>query len=378
MKPINQFHPVGFDAAKAAAALKQQGLSAMLLTSPENVFYTTGYTALPSAGNPILYMLRNRLPFFSFVNDKGRVTLMCWGFSATGMDFGVDEVIGFNNDVEAMEALKTVVGERCRDGAKLGVESSCSYSVLRTIEGASAGLDLVEVDQVLDDLRLIKSPAEVTLLKQSLLIVEQTCSELFDLLRVGMGRSELAREARYRLLRNGAEGVSHITCSFTQANPEFDIDEPLEKGKLVTIDLGAIHGGYCSDNRRYAFAGDVPAEIADVHAKMVGMVDSVGAALTPGASFQGLMDLTRDLYRQNGLKPLGRFNHVGHNIGLETEERWLDDDEDATVKAGMVINIELYSAASTGEQIGNEESYVIGESGPTQISALSREIRSIG
>ena len=231
---------------------------------------------------------------------------------------------------------------------------------------------------MLDDLRLIKSPAEVALLKQSLLIVEKTCSELFDLLRVGMGRSELAREARYRLLRNGAEGISHITCSFTQANPEFDIDEPLEMGKLVTIDLGAIHGGYCSDNRRYAFAGKVPAEVADIHAKMVSMVDAVGAALVPGATFKDLMDLTRDLYRQNDLKPLGRFNHVGHNIGLETEERWLDDDADATIKAGMVINIELYTAASTGEQIGNEESYVIDERGPTQISALSRDIRSIG
>ena len=122
MKPINQFHPVGFEATKAAAALKQRGLGAMLLTSPENVYYTTGYTALPSAGNPILYMLRNRLPFFSFVNDEGRVTLLCWGFSTAGMDFGVDEVIGFNNLAEAIEALKTIVGERCRDGTKLGIE----------------------------------------------------------------------------------------------------------------------------------------------------------------------------------------------------------------------------------------------------------------
>ena len=43
----------------------------MLLSSPENVFYTTGYTALPSSGNPILYTLRNRLPYFSHVDSEG-------------------------------------------------------------------------------------------------------------------------------------------------------------------------------------------------------------------------------------------------------------------------------------------------------------------
>ena len=51
---------------------------------------------------------------------------------------------------------------------------------------------------------------------------------------------------------------------------------------------------------------------------------------------------------------------MGHNIGLETEERWLDESAD-TVRAGMVINIELYSLAETGEQIGNEETYLITE-----------------
>ncbi len=101
-----------------------------------------------------------------------------------------------------------------------------------------------------------------------------------------MGRNELTREAKYRLIRNGAEGISHITFSFAQANPEFDIDEKLQEGKLVTLDLGAIYRGYCSDNRRYAYAGKVPAALEDTYRQMVGIVDAVGAALAPGASYQ--------------------------------------------------------------------------------------------
>ena len=59
------FATYGFEPARLAERLRERGLAAALLTSPENVFYTTGYTTLPSAGNPILYMLRNRLPYYA-------------------------------------------------------------------------------------------------------------------------------------------------------------------------------------------------------------------------------------------------------------------------------------------------------------------------
>ena len=73
---MNDFPALGFDPQNAAERLREQGAAGMLLTSPENVYYTTGYTCLPSSGNPILYTLRNRLPFFSHVDAEGQVTLL--------------------------------------------------------------------------------------------------------------------------------------------------------------------------------------------------------------------------------------------------------------------------------------------------------------
>jgi Xaa-Pro aminopeptidase len=377
MTPINRFRSIGFDRSRMCAAMKTAGVPAMLLTSPENVYYTTGYTALPSAGNPILYMLRNRLPFFSFVTDEGKVTLICWGFSTWDMEFGADEVIGFNNLDEGCEALQRLVVGRSMKGSRLGLESTCPLYVLGLIRATEREVELVDANALLDEVRLIKSPAEIECLRKSVEIIETTCAELFGLLYVGMGRNELTREAKYRLIRNGAEGVSHLTFSFAQANPEFDIDEKLEKGRLVTLDLGAIYRGYCSDNRRYAYSGKVPSELEDIYQQMVEIVDAVGAALAPGTRYYELMELARSLYAARKLTPLGRFNHVGHNIGLETEERWLDNDTHTAVRAGMVINIELYSTAATGEQIGDEETYIIEPTGPVRISRLPRQIREI-
>jgi Xaa-Pro aminopeptidase len=266
-----------------------------------------------------------------------------------------------------------VAGSGARE-AGLGIESTCPYFVLNSIEAFSFGDRLTVIDGLIDELRLIKTKAEVEFLQKSVDIIEATCYQLYDTLRVGMGRSELMREARTRLLRNGADGVSHLTFSFGQSNPEFDIDEPLEANRLVTLDLGAIYKGYCSDNRRYAYSGRVPSELRERYKQMVEIVDGVGASLVPGTSYRMLMELAYSLYSKHGVEPMARFNHVGHNIGLETEERWLDDDAAACVQVGMVINIELYSMTAAGDQIGDEETYLIGPSGPSRISRLPREI----
>jgi Xaa-Pro aminopeptidase len=370
---VPAFHPAGYDRARARARMREDGVGAMLLTSPENVFYTTGYTSLPSAGNPILYTLRNRLPYFAYVDETGSTTLLCWGFSTEGVDFGADEIIGFNSFPSALEALRTLLAARA--GATLAVEDSCPRYVLEVIE--AAGSAVVSADPTLAALRLIKSPREIELLRRSTAIIETTAAELFPLLRPGMLRSEIMLEARTRLLRNGANGISHLTFSFGDSNPEVEADEPLAPGRLITLDLGGILDGYCSDNRRYAHLGPVPPALQARYDTMVAIVDGVGAALVPGTTYADVFALALRLFEQHGIELMARFTHVGHNIGLETEEEWLGDDAGLVVREGMVINIELYSHDEGGQQVGDEETYVIGPDGPERISLLPRVIHEI-
>ena len=75
------FTPLGDRAPALGEAIRAGGFEAIVLTSPESVYYTTGYPTLPTAGNPILFALRNRLPPFAIVTADGEVSLGCWGFS---------------------------------------------------------------------------------------------------------------------------------------------------------------------------------------------------------------------------------------------------------------------------------------------------------
>ena len=254
---------------------------------------------------------------------------MCWGFSTEGVDFGADEIVGFNSFAgRAIQALTDVLRDRvsARLDARRSRRPVRATSSRRSRPRGSPSSQLASADATLAALRLVKSEREIELLRRSTEIIETTAAELFPLLREGMSRREIMLEARTRLFRNGANGISHLTFSFGDSNPEVEADEPLAAGRLITLDLGAIVDGYCSDNRRYAFLGDIPPSLQARYDTMVEIVDAVGAALVPGASYAEVYELALRLFAERDIELMARFTHVGHNIGLETEEEWLGDE----------------------------------------------------
>jgi len=252
------FIPVGLDRSRLVALIQNRKLDGLFLSSPENVFYTTGYPCLPSSGNPIIHALRNQNPYFAFAGRDGEIILLCWGPATLGIDYGADDArMSFTSQMAA-DDLVALIEEKLKPGCTIGVESTFPYYALRLLEEHARPANIQVVDDLLLQLRLIKSPAEIELIRKSTEIIDRTLMELAQNLRLGMGRLELIREAKSRMLNNGADGVDHITAAFGMANPEVALDEMLERNQIVTLDLGAIYHGYVSDNRRLVYTGKVP------------------------------------------------------------------------------------------------------------------------
>ena len=366
------FLPVGLSRPRLFAKMKERGLDGIILSSPENVFYTTGYPALPSSGNPIVYALRNQLPFFAFAGADERITLLCWGGAAMGIDYGADDVRFFFTYDMSVDDLGALMAEKLQPGCRVGVESTFPYYAAQLLLGRCRPAEVVVIDDLVNRLRLIKSPAEIERIRRSTQIIDQTVLELADTLRLGMTRLDLIRQAKAGMLRNGADGVDHVTVAFGPANPEVALGEILEANQIVTLDLGAVYAGYVSDNRRLAYTGIVPQPLKDLHAKLCGIVAEMGRALRPGKTFAELHAYAGELYSRAGVDPL--FLHAGHSLGLQVDERWILGDDPTILEAGMVLNIELYSASDEGVMIGDEETYVVSDGEPQRLSSLPVDI----
>jgi Xaa-Pro aminopeptidase len=275
---------------------------------------------------------------------------------------------------EKTAALSSPVGEA---SARVGVESSCPYEVVQLLASVG-GVELASAGPVLHSLRRRKSEREVELLRRSVEVAEGALERVIASFRIGISRLDAIRVAKSSVVELGGDGVGHVTMSFGQANPEIAIDEPLRAGALAVVDVGAKVAGYTSDCRRYAYIGAmVPEVVLEQHAAMCAVVDEVAEAMRPGVTFAALTRLGRAGFTSRGIPLLSRFTHVGHGIGLETEEEWIDDDESRAIEEEMVVAIELYAAAGEYGAVGDEETYVIRSSGPERISLLDRSIRAV-
>jgi Xaa-Pro aminopeptidase len=366
------FKPIGFDRIRLLALMKERGLDGLFLSSPENVFYTTGYPCLPGSGNPIIHALRNQDPYFAFAGADGQMVLLCWGPAAMGIDYGAEDVrMSFSTQM-ANDDLAALMDEKLKPGCRVGVESTFPYYAWRLLEEHAKPAGIVVADEMLTELRLVKTPAEVELIRKSTQIIDQTVLELAQNLRLGMGRLELVREAKYRMIKNGADGVDHVTAAFGAANPELALDEPLERYQIVTLDLGAVYQGYVSDNRRLVYTGVVPEALKELHKKLCWIVAEMGNSLRAGKTFSEVHAYAAELYAKMGIDPM--YLHVGHSLGLQVEERWIMSDDPTRLQGGMVLNIELYSPSEEGVMIGDEETFLVTEGQPEKLSTLPVDI----
>ncbi|MGZ6347774.1 MAG: M24 family metallopeptidase [Anaerolineales bacterium] len=366
------FKPIGLDLVRLMDLIKAHDLDGIFFSSPENVFYTTGYPCLPGSGNPIIYALRNQLPFFSYAGRDGSISLLCWAQAAMGIEYGTEDVRSFFTYDSAISELTSFVEEKLKEGCKLGVDSTFPYFFLQTLLEHAKPESIVAADDIIQSLQMVKSAAEIERIRMSTAIIDKTVMEIADDLRLGMSRLELIQEAKARLYSNGANGVDHVTVAFGAANPEIALDEPLEENQIVTLDLGAVYEGYISDNRRLVYTGKVPETLQGLHKKLCWVVAEMGKALHPGVTFGELHAHAYELYENVDVEPM--FLHVGHSIGLHVDEHWLMADDPTIVQKGMVLNIELYSLSDEAVMIGDEETFVVTDGVAEKLSTLPVDI----
>jgi Xaa-Pro aminopeptidase len=372
-KEVRTLKAVGYAKERVANELAARGLDALVLTSPENIAYATGYPAYAHARNPILFSLRSVYQPGVVIDARGDRRLAAWGFSTLDVDLDAEQVATFDRPEEVVpRILQLASGFR-----KLAVEPNCPVilaDALRELPGVDVS---TEAEEILLALRRCKTDAERELLGRAVEIAEEAVERVYSNLEVGSSRLEMIQLAKQSVIELGGDGVSHVTMSFGGANPEIGLDEVLEPGALVVVDVGAKLSGYTSDCRRYGFAGSVPEEVLASHAVTCEAVDRVASLMTPGASFGSLMAAGKEVFAQRGIDFLD--SHVGHGIGMETEEEWIDDGPSAgkQIEEGMVVAIEMYAFAGSYGVIGNEETYEITAQGPRRLTKLDPLVRQI-
>ncbi len=217
---------------------------------------------------------------------------------------------------------------------------------------------------------IIKTSDEIALIKRAVQIIDDCYDAVLETVKGGMSEKELADFIEDFVKRHGGEGLSFDTIvayGAGGAEPHHvPTDAKLESGMLVTIDMGAVYGGYCSDFTRTFAYGRVDEKQREVY-DVVYRAQKLGVAATrAGISCHDLDAVCRNYISEKGYGD--KFIHTtGHGVGkLIHEAPRVGKGDETVLENGMVITIEpgIYLPGELGVRI--EDTLVVGE------GALSR------
>lgn len=216
---------------------------------------------------------------------------------------------------------------------------------------------LVRADTLVEELRLIKTPAEQELIRRSCALGNRTLEALIGAVVEGATEAEATAAAAETLIAGG--GVLYdAACSsgpwshqYTHARlPSADATRRFERGDLFHVDCYGSYGGYFFDFARSRCVGDDPtAEQRALLEAVIDCVETICAAIRPGmragdvyqvgaewlAASRVVASLPEEQPEMEG------FPAVGHGLGLMWEGPWLMPDVEREIEPGMYLAVEM-------------------------------------
>jgi Xaa-Pro aminopeptidase len=187
----------------------------------------------------------------------------------------------------------------------------------------AAGVTTIPFGRKIEELREIKDQAELELLATACRISCQALSDVFPLIRPGMTERGLAMALDRRMAELGADRPAFDTIVASGPNGALPhhspSDRPMRRGDLITMDFGALFGGYHADMTRTVALGEPAGWQREIY-ELVAAAQRAGIqAAVSGADVADVDAAARDLIRDAGHGE--HFQHgLGHGVGLEVHE----------------------------------------------------------
>jgi Xaa-Pro aminopeptidase len=360
-----------FDLKAVVKSMQELSLDAIIASSPENVFYTTGLPTRQAEYNPILFTLSNQYPFFSVITEDGEEHLIAW----KGFDFNytwVSNFVGILSPTEAMENLIKILKNHSKR-KRVGIESTAPFFLTEVL--MREGFEVRAADSIFTNMRMKKTQEELLRINRAVQIAEQAVLRTIESIAPGISEIELVRRAKIHTIELGAMGWDHMTISVGKSDPEYPgVGVIAKEGDIFRVDIGAIYLGYTSDVSRNASLGQPIDYVKRVYEAIIDSINYCEDKIQPGQT------TASEIYRmvQQRLEGHGyklRSHYVGHGIGIQTEEYpLLKPGYEQVIKEGMVLNIEVWVGYEPSRSLGLEDTFYVDKNGLVKISKLDREL----
>lgn len=345
---------------KIRELLTDNSLDAVIIRSPENIFYFSGFR-----GSEGLLLISSHESVL--ITDFRYMTY-------------AKESLGHLTVMERRKDQNPIYALIERSNLKrIGFEATHTpYSIYSEWKERLKGVELIPFRNEIDRIRGIKEPSELDLIMKAIRISEEAIIEVLDNLRPGKTERELALEIDIAMMRKGAERPSFDTIvasgertALPHARPT---DKVIKEGEAVIIDFGCQYEGYCSDQTLTIFLGEVHPVLKRLRDVVSEAKERAVAAMREGVEAKTIDLIARSFIENEGFGIY--FGHgTGHGIGLAVHEfPQINETSDGILESQMVVTVEpgIYIPKLGGVRL--EDMVLVGEGHSTVLTRLNKEL----
>jgi Xaa-Pro aminopeptidase len=344
--------------------LKTRKLDLFIAEPSTNFQYFTGYN--PGRSERLILLM---IPL------TGTPALICPSFEVERIkrNAAITDVRGWEEDQNPWKLVKKA-GQEMKPPRRNGsavVEPSTSYQSFLHIEDELGGWKFANGASVTERLRIVKSPEEISLIRQAIGVTEASIAATFSQLAVGMTERDVATLLSREMASRGAPGGGLVQFGPSSALPHGGPSAgALARETVVLIDAGSRVQGYTSDITRTIWFGDAP---SDEFKKVFNVVhDAQTAAIEKAKPFttqcQDVDRAARKVITDAGYGQY--FTHrLGHGMGMDGHEvPYMVEGNETRIEPGMVFTDEpgIYQLNKFGVRI--EDDCVMTDSGVEVLS----------
>lgn len=336
--------------------MSARGLDACLIASPENIYYLTGldhqgYFAcqlliLPASGQPVLI---TRAMEKATVRDQAPDVLH------VGYTDGTEPPPGDSSDNELIDktwaltmgaptreprrrpymmpsaAVRETVRALADAGlskAVIGIDMNSTflpYSIAEGIMNGVADADWQQLDNLVDDVRIVQSPAELELTRQAAAISDSMMLSAIAAAGPGVNACEIMAAIYDAMFRRGGTYPGFVPLVRSTRNLAHEHgtweDMTLVPGDLLFLEMAGCARRYHAPVGRFVFIGEAPADAVKVNEVCQEAMMAAADVIKPGVLAGDVYEAWQAVLDRNDLSHYSR-HHCGYSIGIGYPPSW--------------------------------------------------------
>ena len=216
-----------------------------------------------------------------------------------------------------------------------------NYRVLKLRE-RFPGVEFKDIVPFIDAMRVIKSAAEIEVLRRNGRLSAEGVKQAMLATRPGGYEYEIEAAAMAAVLKGGATGAAYPpivgsgpnTCVLHYEKN----DRQVEDGDLILMDFGAVLDYMCMDiSRTWPASGKFTKEQREVYEIALEIQKACIEAYRPGVTTADVQAHVAEVMKRKGLDPRGQRGGIGHYVGMCTHDVGPRAEK---LREGMVFAIE--------------------------------------